>query len=166
MNSSKKDKGRIIKRALLFSEELTKKEVSIAIFVHALMIALIVVSAFLPPLPQLIGVIGVLWFASITQKLVIELTNNSERYIWQVVNQVFRRVGSPAKSDKLMAIVAGIIAGLIFIGFLIAAFASDALWLTGVAFWGPIVVMFAFAAWRIWSIARQVKAQRLQQETA
>ena len=167
MNSSKKDVGRIIKRHVLFSEKPTKKEVFIAIFVHVLMIALLVVCAFPPfPLASLVGMIGGVWFLTIAQGLVIELTDNSDRYLWLVVNQVVRRAKSSTTNDMLLGLLVGSVALLILFGFSILAIVTGLFWLLYIGIGGAIAVIVAFIGWRIWTIATQVKAQGLQKKTA
>ncbi len=166
MNSSKKDRGRIIKQAVLLSEKPTKKGVCFVVFFHAVMLALIVVGVLSRnPLVQLMGMMGVCWFALIARGLVIELTNNSDRHIWQLVNQVLRRAKSSTINDALLGLLIVAIALLIAFVFSIVAVVSGVFWLFYIGIGGAIAVIIAYTIWHIGTIARQVKAQRLKDNT-
>ena len=167
MNSSKKDIGQIIKKAFLFSEQPAKKEAGFLIFFHVLMIALPVFYALRPsPLTELVGLAGVFWFVTIAGLVVIELTDNSDRFIWQVVNQLFCSAKSPKTNDTLLGLLVMAVALLISFGFSILAIVTGLFWLLYIGIGGAIAVIVVFVGWRIWSITGQVKAQRQQEKTA
>ncbi|HKV59717.1 MAG TPA: hypothetical protein VJO32_15595 [Ktedonobacteraceae bacterium] len=167
MNRSKQEIRQVIKQTLLGSKNPTKRQVYaiiFMIFIHAMMIASIFVGAFLHI--DFVWMLGGLWFIYTALALIIGLTDNSDRYIWQIVNQFLRRAMFPTKRDKRMGIVVGIIAGLIFLAFLITALVSGLFWLLYIALWGPIALVVVCYIWRVRDIVKQINARRQQEETA
>ena len=169
MSGSKQEIRQVIKQTLLGSKNPTKRQIYAIIFmilIHTMMIASIFVGAFLHL--DFVWMLGGLWFIYTALALVIGLTDNSDQYIWQIVNQFLRRAIKPTKEDKRFTVVAGILIGLIVL--LIFAFFITGLgiyeWLLYGAFSGYILLVIVLYIWRVRDIVQQINARRQQEETA
>jgi hypothetical protein len=169
MSKSKQEIGQIIRQTLLGSENPTKRQICIIMVMHVMVIAMVFVAAFVHSAIASLGWMGLFWVVLMAQGIVVGLTDNSDRYIWQVVNQFFRRTTSPTKGEKRFAITAGILVGIIMLlvfALLISGFNNIFGWLIYGAFGGLIALAVAANIWRVRDIARRIKAHRQQEETA
>lgn len=171
MSKSKQEIWQIFKQTLLGSENPTKMQVCVFMFLHAMMAAMIFVGVFLHF--DLLWSLGAIWPIFLAQALVIGLTDNSDSYIWQIVNQFFRRAIKPTKEEKRFSkrfqITAGILVG-IFVLLVFAFLISGVNNIFGLLMYGVlggyIALVVALLIWRVRDIARQIKARRQHEEKA